>query len=67
MVERLKASGDYFAAGAVAYSHGLDRHYGCHVGMRSTLEASRDTFYAGYDAASKDAKARVYDRHGECY
>lgn len=45
-----------FAAGAMAFKLMLGRTYGCHFGMRSTLEASRKAFYAGYDAAERFAR-----------
>lgn len=28
---------------------GRPRYYGCHLGMRSTLEADRAAYYAGWD------------------
>lgn len=49
-VEELKIAEHFFAAGALAASMGFSRYYGCHIGMRSTLERSRETFYRGYDA-----------------
>lgn len=51
MIEDLKASGHYFAAGAVAKQIGGMRYYGCHYGMRSTKERDMAEFFAGYDAA----------------
>jgi hypothetical protein len=40
-----------FAAGALARSLGVPRSYGCHFGMRSTLDETRSEFYRGWDAA----------------
>ena len=54
--EDVRIAGHYFAAGALAASLGKDRYYGCHVGMRSTLEASREAFFRGYDAAKADVR-----------
>jgi hypothetical protein len=50
-VESLKGHGAHFAAGALSAQLGHGRAYGCHYGTRSDLDASRDAFYAGYDAA----------------
>lgn len=52
-VEALKSEGYFFAAGALAFSKGYGRAYGCHYGMRSDLEKNREEFYRGYDAADK--------------
>lgn len=49
--ETLRRAGHFFAAGAAARQLGQPRHYGCHLGMRSTLEHDRDEFYRGWDAA----------------
>lgn len=49
-VDDLKAEGMFFAAGALLCQLGHVRLYGCHFGMRSTLEADRAEFYRGYDA-----------------
>jgi len=56
-VENLKAEGKFFRAGALAYRLGLPRYYGCHVGMRSTLEVDRDEFFDGYDRAIAKQKS----------
>ena len=56
-VESLKAEGLYFTAGAMTFEMGRDRYYGCHYGMRSTLEQHRAEFFRGYDAAAADAAA----------
>jgi hypothetical protein len=40
-----------FAAGALAYSLGMSSAYGCHYGMRSTVEHCRRQFRLGWDAA----------------
>lgn len=55
-VEDLKTEGLYFTAGAMRFQIGLTRTYGCHFGMRSDLEASREEFYRGYDAAEQGAR-----------
>jgi hypothetical protein len=52
-VERLRSEGNYEAAGELARKHGLPRYYGCHCGMRSTLESSKAAFFRGYDKGSK--------------
>lgn len=51
-VEDLKAAGHYFAAGALAKSLGHRPSYGCHVGMRSTLDLAREEFARGYQLAT---------------
>lgn len=48
-----------FEAGALAYILGLSRYYGCHYGMRSTQQWTQETFYRGYDTASRDYSANV--------
>lgn len=48
-VENLKSFGKYREAGQLARVDGQDRYYGCHFGMRSTLERDREEFYAGWD------------------
>lgn len=48
-VQRLRAAGEYRLAGIVHRAQGGDRSYGAHTGMRSTLEASREAFFAGWD------------------
>lgn len=53
-VEALKGNGNFFAAGALAYQLGYTRAYGCHYGLRSSLERDRSEFWRGYDAASHD-------------
>lgn len=52
----LKSEGHYFAAGALAFSIGHDRSYGCHFGMRSTRDAAIEAFNRGYDAARQEKK-----------
>jgi hypothetical protein len=39
--------------GQVDALKGNPRHYGCHVGMRSTLERDRDEYLAGYDEVER--------------
>ena len=51
MINDLKAEGHLFAAGALARSMNHPRQYGCHFGMRSTLDQDREEFYRGWDAA----------------
>lgn len=50
-VDALKGLSHYFAAGAVAKALGRDDNYGCHFGMRSTLEYARDEYKRGWDGA----------------
>jgi hypothetical protein len=52
-VEALKAEGHYFAAGALAFRLRAGRNYGCHMGMRSTLDMAKEEFNQGYDAAQR--------------
>ena len=52
-IDNLKASRQYFAAGALAYALGNSRHYGQHFGMKSSRDLAMRTFFAGYDAASQ--------------
>lgn len=54
-VDDLKVEGLFFTAGAMLFQIGYPRSYGCHFGMRSTLEGDRAEFYRGYDAAEKGA------------
>ena len=55
LVEMLKQSDAVFAAGAVAHKLGYERNsYGCHYGMRSTLQRDRAEFERGWDASSND-------------
>jgi hypothetical protein len=54
-IEDLKSEGLYFTAGAMLFQLGYPRNYGCHYGMRSDLDQSRDEFYRGYDAAQAGA------------
>jgi len=49
-IERLKSKGDYYAAGRVAGANGQDDNYGCHFGMRSTLETARALYKAGHQS-----------------
>ena len=49
-IDDLKAAGKHEEAGARASFLGLDRRYGCHFGMRSSLWSSIAAFYRGYDA-----------------
>jgi hypothetical protein len=47
-IERLKVEGLYRWAGALAAGLGRDAAYGCHYGMRSTLESARAQFRQGW-------------------
>lgn len=49
IIKYLKIEGLFWAAGVISASANLPRVYGCHFGMRSTLEASRNEFNRGYD------------------
>jgi hypothetical protein len=49
-IERLKGLGDYYAAGRLAGANGHDANYGCHFGMRSTLETARALYKAGHQS-----------------
>jgi len=52
-IDHLKEGNHMFAAGALAHSMGLGPgSYGCHFGMRSTLEADKAAFAAGWLAAN---------------
>jgi hypothetical protein len=55
-VEDLKSEGLFFTAGAMLFQIGHGRSYGCHYGMRATLDADREEFYRGYDAAEIGAR-----------
>ena len=35
---------------------GKPRYYGCHFGMRSTLESDKTDFFTGWDVAEADVK-----------
>lgn len=54
-VDDLKASREFDAAGRLAFSQGKPRAYGCHFGLRSNRGEAEIAFYAGYDAAKRDA------------
>jgi len=56
-VDSLKASRQYFAAGALAYALGNQRQYGQHFGMKSNRNLAMQTFFDGYDAASQSHRA----------
>jgi len=56
-VDNLKASCQYFAAGALAYALGKPRQYGQHFGMKSSRDLAMRTFFDGYDAASQSHRA----------
>jgi hypothetical protein len=45
-----------FEEGYKARMAGRPRYYGCHTGMRSTLESDKADFFAGWDAAQVDVK-----------
>lgn len=48
-VEALKADGEWFQAGMLAAWLGHTSAYGCHYGMRSTLEKARAEFARGWN------------------
>jgi hypothetical protein len=52
-VEALKGQGMMFAAGALAKQLGHGDSYGCHFGMRSTVERDRAEFHRGYASAPR--------------
>lgn len=52
-VHALKASGHYFAAGALAASLGMDNNYGCHFGMRSDRDNAIEQYKAGHTALQR--------------
>lgn len=54
-IDDLKAEGLFFTAGALTFQKGYGRSYGCHFGLRSTIDANRAEFFAGYDAAERAA------------
>ncbi len=56
-VDDLKASRQYFAAGALAYAMGEQRQYGQHFGMKSSRDMATRTFLDGYDAAAQSHRA----------
>ena len=56
-IESLKVAGHYFTAGALAAELGTAPHYGCHTGMRSSLDYARRQFAAGYAAAKAQIAA----------
>lgn len=58
-VHRLKAEGKYREAGAAAFASGEPiPHYGCHFGMRSTLELAKAEYTAGFDEAKREAEQK---------
>lgn len=58
-VHRLKAEGKYREAGAAAFAAGEPiPHYGCHFGMRSTLELAKAEYTAGFDEAKREAEQK---------
>ncbi len=54
-VEDLKSEGLFFTAGSLLRQLGFPRSYGCHYGLRSSLNTDREAFYRGYDAAEAGA------------
>jgi hypothetical protein len=46
----MKASGHYFAAGALARALKQDCNNGCHFGMRSTRDFAASEFKRGWEA-----------------
>jgi hypothetical protein len=56
-VENLKSEHRYRHAGALAFIIGNDAYYGCHYGMRNTLDHAKDEFNSGYYIAQHDWRA----------
>jgi hypothetical protein len=48
-VEDEKELGNYRRAGQIRALLGLDRYYGCHYGMRSSLDLAKTAFTLGYN------------------
>lgn len=44
---------EQFERGAYEALDREPRSYGCHFGMRSTLESNKASYYRGYDAATE--------------
>lgn len=56
-IDDLKSAGHMFAAGALAHALGLqEQSYGCHFGMRSTIERDKTAYRAGWLAASNEER-----------
>ena len=55
-VHSLKGEGLYFAAGALAFELHMPCAYGCHFGMRSTVDYARSQFRKGWLAAEQGAR-----------
>ncbi|QIG66753.1 hypothetical protein EVB27_083 [Rhizobium phage RHph_TM16] len=55
-VDTLKSQGHAYGAGALARCLNEPRSYGCHFGMRSTLEKDRAAFFKGWDDADAEKK-----------
>jgi hypothetical protein len=53
-INELKANGEYFAAGALAARQGRPDYYGCHFGMRQSLEFARSEFSKGWHSVAID-------------
>lgn len=45
-----------YEEGYKARMDGRPRYYGCHFGMRSTLESDKADFFTGWDVAEEDVK-----------
>ena len=58
-IDALKAKGHYREAGIVAAANGNDRSYGCHFGLRSTHDAAKEAFYAGFDDFTASLRAAL--------
>lgn len=63
-VNDLKSHGYYYAAGVVAHSLGHDDNYGCHFGMRSTVNFAREEYKRGWNDAH-DVEIDKTERRGE--
>lgn len=70
-IAQLKIEDHMFVAGAMAFSLGYQREsYGCHFGMRSTVDKDRNAYRAGWEAAlSLSISGRRYTemnfKHGD--
>lgn len=60
LIEKLKADGYYFTAGAYTFECGLSPGYGQHYGMRSERQKAIDEFKLGYHAAEASRTGRLH-------
>lgn len=64
LVDTYKSNGKMAEAGRLTKALNEGRSYGCHFGMRSTLEADRATFFRAYDAYTPPISFDVHNAHG---